>query len=369
MGIKSFTKVFEYSDEFPYKNFRGKNVVIDASMEIYRAALGMKTINALTDSTGKPTAHINTILLGVILKLKSVNANQYWVFDYNTHSEDGIENHNPLKQLELEKRRLKKTIAKDNIKQLTEQLDKKTRIKDELFSEDEDEDDTENKHEDNMGQKIITSHDDIQSQIDKQQKVAFSLKSFYIEDIKFILDMLDITWIECPPGFDAEQIAAFSTINNDIFGVTMDYVLSQDMDSLVFGAKILIKRDLKKKKLYKYELTRILKDYNITYDALIKISLILGTDFAEKTPKIGPKTVLKKYNDVTLSDSQKQAYDFNFKRRLTKSELSTITIMNKNNTPFSDKEKYMKLIDWITIIKGFNRDRIMKQFNKLKMFE
>lgn len=367
MGIKSFTKVFEYSDEFLYKNFSDKNVVIDASMEIYRAALGMKTINALTDSTGKPTAHINTILLGVILKLKSVNADQYWIFDYNTYSKDSIENHNLLKQLELAKRRLKKTIAKDNIRQLTEQLGKKTRIKDELFSEDEDEEDS--KNEDYIGQTIIASHDDIQSQIDKQQKAAFSLKSFYIEDIKFILDMLDITWIECPPGFDAEQIAAFSTINSDIFGATMDYVLSQDMDSLVFGAKILIKRDLKKKKLYKYELTRILKDYKITHDDLIKISLILGTDFAEKTPKIGPKTVLKKYNDVILSDSQKQAYDYNFKRKLTKAEIASITIMNQNNTPFNDKEKYMKLIDWITLIKGFNRDRIVKQFNKLKVFE
>jgi hypothetical protein len=365
MGIKSFTKVFEYTDEFAYKNFKNKNVVIDGFMELYRAALGLKTINALTDSTGKPTAHINTILLGVVLKLKAAGANQYWVFDYNTHAENSVENHNPLKQLELAKRKLKKTVAQDNIKRLTSELENKAIIKDELFSEDEDEEDQNEQDKKPSGSKVAQSQIEIQNEINKQQKAAFTLKSFYIEDVKFILDMLDIPWIECPAGFDAEQIAAFSTTNSNILGVKMDYVLSQDMDSLLFGARVLIKRDLKKKKLFKYELSKILKDYKLTHNDLIKVSLILGTDFAEKTPKIGPKTVLKKYGEVVLSDEQKKAYNDNFKRQLTNEELKSIKIMNSNVEPF---KKYDALIDWIVMIKGFNRDRITKQFNKIDLF-
>jgi hypothetical protein len=365
MGINSFTKVFEYTDEFAYKNFKNKNVVIDGFTELYRAALGLKTINTLTDSQGKPTAHINTILLGVVLKLKAAGANQYWVFDYNTHAEDGIQNHNPLKQLELAKRKLKKNTAQDNIKRLTKQLEKKASIEDDLFSEDDD-DDTNN--DNGSGPSITVTTQDIQIEIDKQQKAAFTLKSFYIEDVKFILDMLDIPWIECPAGFDAEQIAAFSTIDNNIFGVKMDYVLSQDMDSLLFGARVLIKRDLKKKKLFKYELAKVLKDYKLTQDNFIKIGLILGCDFAPKTPRIGPKTVLKKYGDIVLSEEQMKAYNDNFKRRLTNEELKSIKIMNSDVEPFSDKKKYDALIDWIVMIKGFNRDRITKQFNKIDLF-
>ena len=111
MGIKSFTQVFSHLGEFKYKDFNGKNVIIDASVEIYRAALGMKIGEQLKNSFGVPTSHINTILLGVVLKLKAAGANQFWVFDYNKKIDDGEIFHNPLKQLELKKRKAKRVEA------------------------------------------------------------------------------------------------------------------------------------------------------------------------------------------------------------------------------------------------------------------
>mgnify|MGYP001004839647 CR=1 FL=1 len=90
------------------KDFKNKNVAIDASVEIYRAALGMQKLDTLTDSYGNPTGHINVILLN-ILKLKANNANQYWIFDYNdSENKDKDICHNPLKQLELQKRKEKR---------------------------------------------------------------------------------------------------------------------------------------------------------------------------------------------------------------------------------------------------------------------
>jgi hypothetical protein len=47
---------------------------------------------------------------------------------------------------------------------------------------------------------------------------------------------------------------------------------------------------------------------------LIKIGLILGTDFAPKTPRIGPKTVLNKFRKTELSDEQTKALNEVFKK-------------------------------------------------------
>lgn len=303
-----------------------------------------------------------------ILKLKANNANQYWIFDYNDASTDGT-CHNPLKQLELQKRKLKKDTAKEKIVELKKRIDTLELDTDDLFTDDEEEES--NKPSKSSDDNSKQNHQD---KIDKQEKVAFSPKAFYFEDVKFILDMLDIQWIECPAGFDAEQIAAIAT-NIPIFKENqidkkMDCVLTPDADCLVFGAKQLIKRDIRKKKLFKYTLSNILKKYELTQDDLIKVSLILGTDFAPKTPRIGPKTVLKKYKEIELSKEQQDAFDSNFMRKLTDNEIKSIktSIHNQNRTSFSDEKKYETLLSWLELVKNFNRARIEKQFAKLEVF-
>lgn len=355
MGVQSFTKVFEPQGEFTYKEFKGKSVVIDASVEIYRAALGMKLSETLTDAFGNPTAHINVILLGVILKLKAVGASQYWIFDY--HSVDKSETfHNPLKQLELQKRKAKRVAANEKLVILKKSKEQ------ELFSE-ESESET-----DELSKNLKNIKVSVQSSIDTQEKVAFVMKRFYTEDIIFILDMLEIPWLQCPSGYDAEQIAAFATNNKDIFGKKIDYVFTPDSDALLFGAKKLIKRDIRKKKLFYYNLSDLLKEYELTQDNFIKVGLMLGTDFAKKSPGIGPKTVLKKYKTTELTQAQIDAMNQNFKKVLTKNELELLVIHNDKYTPFTNEKKYIQFLDWLEIVKNYNRIRIMKQFEKNKLF-
>ena len=375
MGVKDFTKVFESNGEFTYKEFKGKNVAIDASVEIYRSALGMKMSEALRDKSGNPTSHINTILLGVILKLKAAGANQYWVFDYSKHIE-GEEYHNPLKQLELQKRRAKRTTASEKLIELKKDLQKLTVKEDKLFSSDENDEESDDENSDKLNKvkehilksKETASKQEITSNINKQEKIAFVMEQFYTDDVIFMLDMLDIPWIECPPGFDAEQIAAFATNDKDILGVKIDYVLTPDVDALLFGCKKLIKRDTRKKKLFKYDLADLLKNNKLTQDNLIKIGLILGTDFATKTPKVGPKTVLKKYKDITLAEDQQTAMDKVFKKIITDIEKKKIVIHNNDVIPFTNENKYTQLLDWLQLVKSYNRGRISKQFQKQKIF-
>lgn len=82
--------------------------------------------------------------------------------------------------------------------------------------------------------------------------------------------------------------------------------VSQDFDSLLFGTPILIrnlsisgKRKLPGKQAYVkttpqvIKLIETLKELNITRDQLIKIAILIGTDYNKGVRGIGPKTALK----------------------------------------------------------------------------
>lgn len=368
MGIQGFTKVFPPKREIKYPELNDKNIIIDARTEIYRAALGMKMSTALTDNDNKPTSHINTILLGVILKLKAAGANQYWVFDYDQKRKSGESFHIQLKELELIKRNVRKQKSREKLKELRKQ--KKTLEAKSKMSDDQKSDSDLFSSSDEEKEKELDIKKDLNccvAEIDKHEKRAFNLERFYTDDTILMLNMLDIPWLMCPPGFEAEQICAMATRDENIVGVKMDYVLTPDADAIPFGATRVIKRDIRKKKLFEYNTQELLDEYELTQDDVIKVSLILGCDYAKKTPRIGEKTVLKKFKDVELSDEQKTARDI-FKRVITNDEVNSIEVHNNENTSFTDEKKYIELLDWLQLKKCFDRSRIDKQFKKNDFF-
>lgn len=362
MGIRNFAKVFPPKGEIKYTDLKDKRVIIDASTELNRCALGMKKIDALTDKDGNSTIHINALLLGVILKLKSYGINQYWVFDYDQKRKIGEPFHIQLKELEIIKRKSRKQKAREKLKELNKHkkdLEDKAREFDyprsdsELFSSSEDE-----------IQKDLSSCMD---EINKQKKRSFVLKRFYTDDTILMLNLLDVPWFMCPPGFEAEQICSMATKDEHILGIKMDYAFTPDVDAILFGAEKVIKRDIIKKKLYEYDTKELLEKYELTQDDIIKVGLVLGCDYADKTPGIADRTVLKKFKDVELSKKQKIAQCM-FKRDITPDEIKSIEFHNLEVEPFTDIEKYTELLDWLELKKCFNRSRIDKQFKKNGLF-
>lgn len=99
MGIPGFFKLIE-GTEIKLSTLRGKTIAIDASTELYRAALGGTSLS----HNGKSTAHINVItcLLG---KYRKANINCIYVFD-NKKSP-------ALKAAELQKRKERRDKATD----------------------------------------------------------------------------------------------------------------------------------------------------------------------------------------------------------------------------------------------------------------
>lgn len=126
------------------------------------------------------------------------------------------------------------------------------------------------------------------------------LKDYMAEDSKKLLDLMGIPWIQAPSEGEAQ--AAHLARRGDA-----DYCASQDYDSLLFGAPKLLRnvtisgrRKLPSKNVYVeivpevVELEQVLKECGITYEQLIDVGILIGTDFNPDGIKgLGPKTALK----------------------------------------------------------------------------
>ena len=119
-------------------------------------------------------------------------------------------------------------------------------------------------------------------------------------EAKRLLDALGVPWVQAPSEGEAQ--AAYMTIKGDTYAVA-----SQDYDSLLFGAKRLVrnltisgKRKLPRKDEYVeiepelIELNKVLQELQITREQLIDVAILIGTDYNPDGVKgVGPKTALK----------------------------------------------------------------------------
>ena len=126
------------------------------------------------------------------------------------------------------------------------------------------------------------------------------MKDYMIVDTKKILTLLGIPYIEAPSEGEATAAELCQK------GIVTD-VASQDYDSLLFGAKKLIRnltisgrRKLPGKNVFinlepeEVELHAVLSELQLSREQLIDVAILLGTDFnPDGFEKVGPKTALK----------------------------------------------------------------------------
>ena len=307
MGIQNFFKVFGKSGtETTLKKLSGNTLAVDASMEIYKACLGIKDVGGLTDASGNSTVHINVIVqqLGVF---KKNGIELVYVFD-NVNT-------TPLKLQELKKRdeRREKEIKK-----------KESRI--------------------NNG-KILELADS------KSDKIIFKMTDEIVKDVQFILDCAGVPYITAPDGYEAEHLAAELTKRG-----LADYVLSSDSDVFMFGGSMIRKYN---KTYTEFKLDKILSDFGLTQQQLINIGVALGCDFAQKRPGIGPKTVINPNKNESildgslLTDDQKIAAEYFASECPFEPEKAIISTKNLE-----------KLEEWL-IKKQFAESRVKTMIKKL----
>ena len=115
-----------------------------------------------------------------------------------------------------------------------------------------------------------------------------------VAETKELFDCLGVTWLEAP--MEAEGAAAVRCRNKEVFAVA-----SQDWDTLLYGAPVMIRnltshgtrkfgRVLQAEKIV---LKEMLEMHEISYEQLVDLGIMIGTDFHEGIKGIGPKTGLK----------------------------------------------------------------------------
>jgi len=208
----------------------------------------------------------------------------------------------------------------------------------------------------------------------KYAQQTTSMKDGMIQDSKHLLDLFGIPYVQAPS--EGEATAALLTTTGQA-----DVAASQDFDSILFGAKKLVRnftnsgrRKLPNRNTY-IEIEPEIIDYQknlvelgITREQLIDVGILIGTDFnPDGFERIGPKTAIKmikeygRLEDVKQIQGQLEQIDYNAIRKIfLKPEVA-----NVDKIEF-DEIRYDDIIDYMSNERSFSRDRVNSSLNRLK---
>jgi flap endonuclease-1 len=106
------------------------------------------------------------------------------------------------------------------------------------------------------------------------------------ETSRGLLSRLDVPVVEAPAEGEAQ--AAHMARRGDV-----DYVGTEDYDALLLGAPLTLRQLTSSgdPELMDFEAT--LADYDLTWEQLVDVGILMGTDFNEGISGVGPKTAVK----------------------------------------------------------------------------
>ena len=250
MGIKSLTKLIKDKSPESIKtdqlhNLSGKKVAIDASLILYQCLLNVRNKGSmLKNKENKVTSHINGIFYKIINYL-SLNIEPIFIFDGKPPEE---------KDKIIKERQAKAKTAKDNMSN-AKTIEEKNKL----------------------------------------EKKSMRLTCEHINDIKKLLNLMGITYLH----IEGEGEAIASELCRIGY---VDYVITEDMDSLVFGCPKLIRNCLDKN----------IKNLNISQERFIELCILCGCDYLPNISKIGQSKALQiinKYDKIEDFVNSKHNYN------------------------------------------------------------
>ena len=306
----------------------GKVIAVDAYNTIYQflATIRGTTGELLTNNNGEVTSHLSGIFYRNV-NLLVENVKLIYIFDGKP---------SPLKSKEIDRRR---------------------QIKQDAF---------------NKYQEAITAgrFEDAR----KYGQATSVLTDKMVEESKMILTLLGIPYIQAPS--EGEAAAAQLTQSNIAFACA-----SQDYDSLLFGAKRLIrnlaisgKRKVPNRNVYVdiepeiIEQQQFLNETGLNLEQLVDVGILIGTDFNPGgIPGIGPKTALKlvrEYNKLEkiekIEDSLANIPYKEIREVFLKQEVPKV-----NSIEFNDIN-YDALVNFLCIEKNFSVARVNTSLDKVR---
>jgi flap endonuclease-1 len=311
------------------RDFAGKSVAIDAYNALYQflAIIRQPDGTPLKDSSGRVTSHLSGLLYRTS-NLVEMGINVAYVFDGTPPA---------LKEIEI-KRRIK------------------------------------TKEEATVKYEKALSEGKIEEARTYAQATS-RLKDYMEEDSKRLLDLMGIPWVQAPGEGEAQ--AAYITKMR-----VTNLCASQDYDSLLFGAPTLIRnvtisgrRKLPRKQLYvevipeTVELSRVLVELGITYEQLVDIGILVGTDYNPEGVKgIGPKTALKLIKEHDNLESLLQKTLKNAEFPVDPQRIRDVFLQPQVTDDYSLKWRTPDtegVVDFLCRERDFSEDRVKKALEKM----
>jgi flap endonuclease-1 len=106
------------------------------------------------------------------------------------------------------------------------------------------------------------------------------------ETTRELLSLLDVPYIEAPAEGEAQ--ASYMARTGDV-----DYVGSEDYDTLLFGAPYTLRGLTSKGVPELMSLEATLAENDLTWEQLVDVAILCGTDFNQGIRGVGPKTAVK----------------------------------------------------------------------------
>ena len=255
MGIKGLTTLIKTSAPSAIQtqnlhHLTGKKVAIDASLFMYKMLINMRNSNQsyLTSKNGKVVSHITGIFYKTANYL-ALNITPIYVFDGKPPSNKGDT---------IKARQERVATSKLAMEQATSEEDK-----------------------------------------NNLEKQTIRLTKEHVDDIKQLLELMGVSYVQAHG--EAEAYASEMCRKGMV-----DYVVTEDMDTLAFGCPRMIRtcldKSIKRKDIISIiDLDEVLQGFEITYDEFVDLCILCGCDYCENIPRVGNKTaysLIKKHRSI-----------------------------------------------------------------------
>ena len=177
---------------------------------------------------------------------------------------------------------------------------------------------------------ICTNHTDIK----KYEKQCIRMTQKHVIDIKKLLNLMGVTYLH----IDGEAEAIASELCRIGY---VDYVVTEDMDSLPFGCPKLIRtcldKSIKRNDLISIlNLEKVLEDLQISYEQFVELCILCGCDYCSNIPRIGNVTafnIIKMHGSIEnfLKSNIKYNVPDNYEEIYKKSKELFMMYRNKLN--------------------------------------
>lgn len=328
MGIKSLTSLIQKKSPESIKTIslytlKGKKVAIDTNIFLYRS---LANVRANGDYLRNKDGHVVSHIVGMFnnaMKYLQFGIEPIYIFDGKP----------PIEKKEvLDERKKKASESKE------------------------------------LSEKSLTIEEK-----QKHEKNSIRVKSFHVNDVKNLFNLMGISYIH--PNGEAEAYAS------ELCRIGyVDYVVTEDMDSLVFGCPKMIRtcldKSIKRNDVVSViDLETTLQNFNMNMSEFTDMCILCGCDYCPTIPGVGTirsYNHIQKYKNieellnsgkcVNIPDEFKERYKMS--RELFNVFREKIDINNMNICS-SEYEKD-KLSEYLIKDCSMNEKRVIKTLDKIK---